>query len=327
MQQHTHDIRKNELAGLLPSVDGPSLAATDQPGTFTAAVFEPTDRIEIRVIESWQEDDRKRSTLIERFWIQASKIANEVPRLCELNTLGGNVYFGVNPRMECSGRKQSVRVIRSIWMDMDGVTLEDASASWRPHVPGEPSIVVSSGHGIHAYWLLKEPFHIQNDSSRNQFEAMLKAIYRRVGCDAVQDVCRVLRMPGFANAKGLRSGVPSVPCTLLECDRSRTYPFSTFGRWWEQAQRELAPETIRERRTSTPAPEDLKTKDLLAELDRSVRDRSRRDFAIIIRLLQSGLASEEIWPLVEDRSKFKTRGREYFDVTIRNAMRVLKRTE
>ena len=47
------------------------------------------------------------------------------------------------------------------------------------------------------------------------------------------------------------------------------------------------------------------------------------DFAIICDLLRLGLSREDIWPLVCVRSKFESKGRPYFDVTISNAERMV----
>ncbi len=49
-----------------------------------------------------------------------------------------------------------------MWADLDNCTVEDAKQ--RCHDAGlpEPSIVIVSGHGIHLYWLLSEPYSIDD---------------------------------------------------------------------------------------------------------------------------------------------------------------------
>ena len=328
MQHVTEDSQRVGLPEHPPRFPEPLLSGQMELRAFTTAIFEPTDLVELRLIESWVQAGKKRSRLIERLWLQASEIPGALPRLQELNALGANIYFGVNPRTERSGRKDGIAVIRSIWMDMDSVQYDEARARWTPYLPAAPSIVVQSGHGVHLYYLLRSPFVIQSDTQRECFERMLRAIYRATGCDAVQDVCRVLRLPGgLWNVKSLRNGIPPVPCELLECDPQRTYPFRAFARWWERAKEEIAVEAAATRAppASTAPLGDPRTKELVAELDRSVSDRSRRDFAVVLALLRLGLSPEEIWPLVENRSKFEFRGRPYFDITVRNALRVLER--
>lgn len=58
-------------------------------------------------------------------------------------------------------------------------------------------------------------------------------------------------------------------------------------------------------------------------LDLDVADRSRRDYAIVCELLRLGVTPEEIWQLVQQRSKFQSAGRSYFNVTIKNALRAV----
>jgi hypothetical protein len=62
---------------------------------------------------------------------------------------------------------------------------------------------------------------------------------------------------------------------------------------------------------------------VVERLEENTNDRSRRDFAVICQLLRCGMDPESIWPLVHDHSKFAERGREYFDITIQNAMRAI----
>ena len=63
-----------------------------------------------------------------------------------------------------------------------------------------PSITVSSGGGVHAYWLLKEPLATQENIER--IEAVLRQLADIVAGDlAVCEVSRVMRLPGTHNTK------------------------------------------------------------------------------------------------------------------------------
>ena len=79
-----------------------------------------------------------------------------------------------------------------------------------------PSFIVRSGTGIHGYWLLDREIHAFEERSR--FVAMLPHFYRSFGGDHVQNLSRVLRLPGTMNLKDARSGRPPLPCTFLACD-------------------------------------------------------------------------------------------------------------
>ena len=103
----------------------------------------------------------------------------------------------------------------------------------------------------------------------------------------------------------------------------RKYSLRTFGRWFEAANRRspgksLPHPTVRQE----PGPAGNRYLEaVLQRLDEDAPDRSRRDFAVICQLLRGGLDPETIWQLVQHHSKFADRGREYFDITIQNAVR------
>ncbi len=40
-------------------------------------------------------------------------------------------------------------------------------------MPLPPSIIVASGHGLHAYWLLHEPWLFENDDDRHRAASVL----------------------------------------------------------------------------------------------------------------------------------------------------------
>ncbi len=64
-----------------------------------------------------------------------------------------------------------------------------------------PTIVVSSGHGLHAYWLLREAI-IATPETIEQVEAVLRMLCDHVGGDRqVCEVSRLMRLPGSHNSK------------------------------------------------------------------------------------------------------------------------------
>lgn len=89
----------------------------------------------------------------------------------------------------------------------------------------KPSIIVRSGNGVHAIWLLDEPFVIRNENEREQirelsagFGMYVIAEGRKKGwkLDNVQDIPRMLRAPGSLNFK---SGPPK-QCEVRASARS-----------------------------------------------------------------------------------------------------------
>ncbi len=99
----------------------------------------------------------------------------------------------------------------------------------------EPSIVVHSGHGLHAYYLLREEWTLETDAERAQAAQLVRrlqgAVRRNAAArgwhlDAVSDLARVLRLPGTWNFK-----TPDAPalCQVIEAsDPVQRYNVSDF---------------------------------------------------------------------------------------------------
>lgn len=238
-----------------------------------------------------------------------------------------NVFFGVCPR-PTSGDTQDERIqtVRCLWCDTDNVTAKEAFDRWRRGAVPSPSIVVSSGSGIHGYWLFQRDLRAREE--RALVAAILPHFYRSFGGDHVQNLSRVMRAPGTVNFKDARNGRQPRPCVLCACQPELRYPLEAFSEWIDQAEQQ------RQRRTpsvSSRSATEVSTETILArtaeaaalarQLGKPARDRSRRDFAIACDMLRLGLTGEEIWPLVCGSSKFESNGRPYFDVTIANAER------
>lgn len=70
----------------------------------------------------------------------------------------------------------------------------------RAYVPA--SVIVASGGGYQAYWLLTEPLVLQNDEDRDRAKSIQKSWVAYVGGDkSVHDLRRILRVPGTYNHK------------------------------------------------------------------------------------------------------------------------------
>ena len=150
-----------------------------------------------------------------------------------------NVYFGVCPRpKKGDSQDDQIHTVRCLWCDIDDVTAEEAYERWnRARVPS-PSIVVSSGSGIHGYWLLDRD--VRSREERSSITAMLPHFYRSFGGDHVQNLSRILRPPGTVNCKDARNGRPPQPCALLTCQPELRYPLEAFARWIALARRGAA---------------------------------------------------------------------------------------
>lgn len=147
-----------------------------------------------------------------------------------------NVYFGLGLTKAILSEKKRpssalVCGIPGFWIDIDiachgahkagnlPASQQDAEelilATLPRHMP--PTILAHSGHGLHAYWLFKEPWMFETDDERSLAAHMLQrfvlsfkfhAAMRGWKLDSVFDLARVLRVPGSINHK-----VPGMPMT------------------------------------------------------------------------------------------------------------------
>ncbi|MHB8953136.1 MAG: hypothetical protein ACYC4U_09215 [Pirellulaceae bacterium] len=297
---------------------------------FLAALFRPDELIEIRFIESWISRDKRRSRVVQdAAWMLPQELISQHREIVDFaHRERANVYFGVCPRANVGDSQDDhIQTVRCLWCDIDGVSAQEAFSRWNAADVPPPSLLIHSGAGIHGYWLLDRD--VRSSRERSLITVMLPSFYRDFSGDHVQNLSRLLRLAGTVNYKNARSGRPPRPCTLLHCRPDVRYPFEAFGRWIDSARGD---ERRKVARRVCSAPQDTfrsnqaaksDVAEIIRNLDRPSRDRSRRDFAIVCDLLRMGLGKEEIWALVADRSKFESNGRSYFDVTMANALRQL----
>jgi len=101
------------------------------------------------------------------------------------------IYFGVCPRIRKSGKNEDVKSIPALWADMDGENAQKI-LTFKP----SPDIIVFSGNGYHAYWLLTKPVPANEITQK-----MLRSIQKACGSDSVSDFARIMRLPGSLNLK------------------------------------------------------------------------------------------------------------------------------
>jgi hypothetical protein len=104
--------------------------------------------------------------------------------------------------------KENVAEIPGLWVDIDFKDVDDDEATILRRVkalPKPPSIIVSSGNGLHCYWKFKEPLIINDvDGAETieRVEAALKLLADLVGGDMlVTQVAALMRLPGTHNSK------------------------------------------------------------------------------------------------------------------------------
>jgi hypothetical protein len=139
---------------------------------FLAALFEPADCFVIRPIETWTdpESSRKCSEVIYQgtrypradFFLRTPGLFGALLKISQANR--ANLFFGVCPRVGPKGYDLAwqIRTVRALWADLDHCTPEEALMRCEAVCLPRPSVVVNSGHGVHLYWLLAEPYLIDD---------------------------------------------------------------------------------------------------------------------------------------------------------------------
>jgi hypothetical protein len=147
---------------------------------------------------------------------QAAKFAEE--------HASSDLYVGVGlspedygPNRRCAA--DNVCGLPALWIDFDvagpahqktnlPATAEDALSILPPELP--PSLVVHSGHGLHAWWIFREIELIEDDDDRTRAKEVIKRWERYIRAraqgrgwtiDATHDLARILRIPGTTNNK------------------------------------------------------------------------------------------------------------------------------
>ena len=131
-----------------------------------------------------------------------------------------NIYFGVYSRFRKDGRAQSCNTTKALWVDydagMEGLTVYERVKKVQSNIKvaglPKPSVLVSSGNGIHAYWILKE--------RQQEVQEILKAMALATNGDMrATDKARIMRLPNTLNVKGIKP----LKCEIVQADYSLIY--------------------------------------------------------------------------------------------------------
>lgn len=144
---------------------------------------------------------------------------------------GYDVYFGVCPRSSDlgphkRGDRSSISALPAFWVDIDMATGVHAAKNLPPDVEAaatliseadlpDPTTLVHSGGGVHAYWILDAPQIITSPADAQRVEQVEVALTMKVFKAAqargwafdrqCADITRVLRVPGTLNYKAMRA--------------------------------------------------------------------------------------------------------------------------
>jgi len=162
-----------------------------------------------------------------------------------------DVYFGlslVSGDPTGRGKFANMAAIACLWADIDladpvhkkKLLPPDLPAAQKllNHVGLAPSIVVNSGHGLHAYWLLKEPWTFADDADRHKaatlarrWTATIRAVAKAQGfddIDSVGDLTRIFRLPGTFNHKDPDPAAMPLPVKIVHANPGLRYDVDDF---------------------------------------------------------------------------------------------------
>lgn len=156
----------------------------------------PPGFIEVRVIE-----DKRGGDLVDRrFYASVDELVGDLDRLMALSHhRAAGVFFGVLPRRKKGkGKSEDVLPGLVVWADLDFKDYQGREEEARRRLeafPIRPSLVVRSGHGLHVYWLLREP------TDPSELSQLSRATAQVLGGDHAFDAARILRLPETHNRK------------------------------------------------------------------------------------------------------------------------------
>jgi hypothetical protein len=210
-------------------------AVTVSTSTFLTTilpVLAARERIEIRAFAPGLRDERRFARNVR----QAVDIARTL-------WLERDVYVGVAARDGRGGKAENVTRTVVVWCDLDFKCFHDGETGARAAItqfPFPPSIVVATGHGLHCYWLLHEPYERDDEPRLRGVMRGINAVLgdgARSPLDQVDDLARVMRLPGTWNRKDPRH---HLRVRVETFEPKRRYDLSDFeeaGIWAEAMNR------------------------------------------------------------------------------------------
>jgi hypothetical protein len=167
---------------------------------FLELLFRPgAGFVNLRAIRRAQKDEKK------KIKTQMVRIGDwsAVESFMRRYTASHDVYFGVASRMnpDAGGGLHNCGVVQALFVDIDFKVTPKAEArdrleSFRPAF----DILIESGGGYHAYWLLDTACDLQKEA--DSFKRTLRPLARAVGGDiACAEPVHVLRPPATLNHK------------------------------------------------------------------------------------------------------------------------------
>ncbi|MEO1645964.1 MAG: primase C-terminal domain-containing protein, partial [Chloroflexota bacterium] len=173
------------------------------------------------------------TTKVRSLWIDPNNVGQHngvLKQANQLNREGYGIYFAPCLRQEQKGSTEHAAVATALWIDIDcddDTHQRDKALKKLEAFDPVPSIIVDSGGGWHAYWLLDEPYLLENDEHKKHISLLLQGLFSALDGDEgyVKSVASVMRLPDSTNTKPTRGGVI---CAVKQFVPERRYAISEF---------------------------------------------------------------------------------------------------
>ena len=170
---------------------------------------------------------------VKTFWAQINnqkQIEAVLKRIAKLNTEGFGLYFAPCLRKEKKGSAASAIMLPALWVDVDcddDLQQRDKTLAKLSDFEPAPSIIIDSGGGWHAYWLLDEPFLLETDEDKQKISQIMQGLFMALDGDEgyVKSVASIMRLPNSINTKPERN---NALVQDVEWHPERRYSLSSF---------------------------------------------------------------------------------------------------
>lgn len=182
------------------------------------------------------------------YQFQATDTAAIMTKAAALSAQQMDVFYSLGSKVHAlksirdRAKQQEISQIGVLWADIDIADgASHAAANLPPDITSAlalipdtlaPSIVVSSGHGLHVYWLLEHPVIITDENRQQVMETSRKvqqlirnaAVQQGWHVDPIADLSRILRVPGTMNYKAA-----PVPCEVIDAQYDLRYDYDMMA--------------------------------------------------------------------------------------------------
>jgi hypothetical protein len=174
---------------------------------------------------------------VRTLWIQVNKpkqLGAVLKQADKLNAEGFGVFFAPCLRKEKKGSVASAIRLSAMWIDIDCDDDPQKREKGMVKLCGfdpAPSIILDSGGGWHAYWLLDEPFMLETDDDKQKISQIMQGMFTALDGDEnyVKSVASIMRLPNSINTKPERN---NALVQVMEWHPEHRYSLSSFE-WLE----------------------------------------------------------------------------------------------